>query len=84
MSTLIGAGRKNEDNTFSGILMGDVKNTDDTSLDSYVYKGFLTENEFNKGTYYEKISDNIFGPASGYNPKMEYYALRAATGIYGF
>lgn len=84
MSTLIGAGRKNEDNTFSGILMGDVKNTEDTSVDSYVYKGLLTETEFNKDTYYEKLSNGSFGPASGYDNKTEYYLLRAATGIYGF
>ena len=84
MSTLIGAGRKNEDNTFSGILMGDVKNTEDTSVDSYVYKGLLTESEFNKDTYYEKLANGTFGPASGYDSKVEYYVLRAATGIYGF
>lgn len=84
LSTLIGAGRKNDDNTFSGILMGDVKNTDDTSPDSYVYKGTLTESEFNKDTYYEKASDGSFGLAVEYNALTEYYTLRAATGIYGF
>ena len=84
MSTLIGAGRKNEDNSFSGILMGDVKNTEDTTADSYIYKGLLTESEFNKDTYYEKLPSGDFGPAYVYNHKTEYYVLRAATGIYGF
>jgi hypothetical protein len=84
MSTLIGAGRKNSDNTFSGVLMGDVKNIDDTSMDSYIYKGTITETEFYSNTYYWKLSDGTFGAASYYDPDMEYYELRAITGIYGF
>jgi hypothetical protein len=39
MSAMLGAGRKNEDNTFSGVLIGDLKasSLDDASVLTGVY-----------------------------------------------
>ena len=86
MSALVGAGRKNDNNTFSGILMGDVQDTSDPSIDSYTLvagPGEMTEAEFNKSIYYIMV-DGIPQRAVVYDRNQSYYKPRSATGLYGF
>jgi hypothetical protein len=86
MSTIIGAGRKNEDNTFSGILMGDVQDLNDTTAGgSYILKGKLDKATFDAGTYYYLLNDKyVLADKADYDSNESYYTLRAATGLYGF
>lgn len=86
MSALVGAGRKNDNNTFSGILMGDVQDTSDPSIDSYTLiagPGEMTEAEFNKSIYYI-MADGMPQRAVVYDRNQSYYKPRSATGLYGF
>ena len=84
MATILGAGRKNEDNTFSGVLIGDVQDTADvTTGGSYVFVGILSQDQFANGIYYQKIN-GLYQQAIYWDANTNYYTLRAATGIYGF
>ena len=84
MGTMIGAGRKNEDNTFSGILMGDVKDAGDISDGNCIPVSLLSEEDFYKDTYYYKLDNGTLVQAHTYDKDQQYYTLRVATGLYGF
>lgn len=85
MATILGAGRKNEDNTFSGVLIGDVQDTGDVTGGSSILVGKLSEEEFYKGIYYTKENGIMSSsPAIYWDADTNYYIMRAATGIYGF
>lgn len=84
MASIIGAGRKNADNTFSGILMGEVKDSADTSSNNFVQINTLTEANFYNDLYYYKDESGNFVQAISYNKDEVYYALRQTTGLYGF
>lgn len=84
MGTMIGAGRKNEDNTFSGILMGDVKDAGDISEGNCIPVSNLSEEDFYKDTYYYKLDNGTPVQAYTYDKNQQYYTLRVATGLYGF
>jgi hypothetical protein len=84
MATMLGAGRKNEDNTFSGVLMGDVKDMGDISDANYLPVPNLTEDDFYKDIYYYKNDNGIPVQAQSFIEGQTYYALRASTGLYGF
>jgi hypothetical protein len=60
MATIIGAGRKNNDNTFSGILLGEVKDGDDSSDNNFILVDHVTEGDFYEGAYYFKDDNNNF------------------------
>lgn len=84
MGTMIGAGRKNDDNTFSGILMGDVKDAGDMSEGNCIPVANLSEEDFYKDTYYYKLDNGTPIQAYTYDKDQQYYTLRVATGLYGF
>lgn len=84
MATMLGAGRKNEDNTFSGVLMGDVKDMGDISDANYLPVPDLTEDDFYKDIYYYKNENGIPTQAQTFIEGQTYYSLRASTGLYGF
>lgn len=84
MASIIGAGRKNTDNTFSGILMGEVKDSGDISADNFVEVNYLTEKDFYNDLYYYKDDTGNFSQAVSYNKDETYYTLRQTTGLYGF
>ena len=85
MATVLGAGRKNEDNTFSGVLIGDVQDQADVTGGSHIYVGKIPAEEFYNGIYYEKINGVMNTTPSVYwNENAYYYKIRAATGVYGF
>jgi hypothetical protein len=54
MATIVGAGRKNSDNTFSGVLMGEVKDNSDNSPENFVAISYLSEQDFYADSYYYK------------------------------
>ena len=86
MSAIIGAGRKNEDNTFSGILLGDVQDTNDLTTNTYVlaaHPGEMTETDFYKNVYYIMV-DGVPQRADYFDKNQTYYKIRSATGLYGF
>lgn len=85
MATVLGAGRKNEDNTFSGVLIGDVQDNGDVTGGSHVYVGKISAEDFYDGIYYEKVNGVMNTTPSVYwSADAQYYKIRAATGIYGF
>jgi hypothetical protein len=85
MATVLGAGRKNEDNTFSGVLIGDVQDSGDVTGGSHVYVGKISAEDFYDGIYYEKVNGVMNTTPSVYwSADAQYYKIRAATGIYGF
>ena len=85
MATILGAGRKNEDNTFSGVLIGDVQDNADVTGGSHIYVGKITAEDFYNGIYYEKVNGIMNTTPSVYwSEDAYYYKIRAATGIYGF
>ena len=84
IGTMIGAGRKNDDNTFSGILMGDVKDAGDISEGNCIPVANLSEEDFYKDTYYYKLDNGTLVQAYTYDKDQQYYTLRVATGLYGF
>ncbi len=86
MATLIGAGRKNDDNTFSGILMGEVQDADDINNGAnFTAIEDLSRSDFNDGTYYEYDGDTKkYFISSDYSSEKTYYKLKPSTGLYGF
>jgi hypothetical protein len=60
MATIVGAGRKNSDNTFSGVLMGEVKDNADSSPENFIKVNSLTESDFYLDSYYYKDDNGNF------------------------
>lgn len=83
LSTMLGAGRKNKNNTFSGVLIGDVQDaTDYVEGGSYLKIGKLRKEEFKIGKYYTN-RNYAYYPAFIYDENAEYYILQNLTGVYG-
>lgn len=86
IGTMLGAGRKNADNTFSGVLIGDVEDGLDTVENgSYVRIGKILESQFKQNKYYTyRTETRAYVPAYEWKADAIYYELQALTGIYGF
>ena len=83
LSTMLGAGRKNKNNTFSGVLIGDVQDaTDFVEGGSYVKIGQIDKTDFKIGKYYT-YRNYAYYPAFIYDQDTEYYTLQNLTGVYG-
>jgi hypothetical protein len=83
LSTMLGAGRKNKNNTFSGVLIGDVQDaTDFVEGGSYLKVGKIEKNEFKIGKYYT-YRNYAYYPAFIYDENTEYYIIQNLTGVYG-
>ena len=83
LSTMLGAGRKNKNNTFSGVLIGDVQDaTDFVEGGSYLKVGKIGKNEFKIGKYYT-YRNYAYYPAFIYDENTEYYTIQNLTGVYG-
>lgn len=87
MSTMLGAGRKNKNNTFSGVLIGDVQDgTDLVEGGSYI-KVSLTAKTYEKGKYYfqpEGTNTYYLDYSESFDSSKVYYELQSLTGVYGF
>lgn len=84
LSAVLGAGRKNIDNTFSGILMGDVKDlAADQSNRAFNKVGPIPEGEFTANTYYT-LDNGVYNLATYWQKDKVYYIEVGMTGLYGF
>lgn len=87
MSTMLGAGRKNKNNTFSGVLIGDIQDGTDLIEGGSYIKVVLDKDSYEKGKYYfqPKESNTYYLDYSdSFDATKVYYELQSLTGVYGF